>query len=89
LETGDRIDGGIADQTEQVFRNLAAVLAGIGSDTSKLLQTTIYLQRRRDWNAMDEIYRRWVGNPPPATTVVEVAGLGYDSLVEVDAIAYI
>jgi 2-iminobutanoate/2-iminopropanoate deaminase len=89
LETGHRIEGGIAAQTEQVFRNLAAVLAAGGSDTSRLLRTTVYLQNRSDCRAMDEVYRRWVGTPPPARTVVEVGGLGLDSLIEVDAIAYI
>lgn len=86
--SGELVPGGISEHTEQVMRNLQAVLQGQGSGLSRLLRTTVYLTTRANWDAMNDVYLRHVGQPPPARTAVIVAEMGYGALVEVDAIAY-
>ncbi len=90
LEPGDTaVDGDIATQTEQVMRNLAAILAAAGSSLDKLVKTTVYLQRLDDFASMNEVYARHVGDRPPARATVEVARLPSGALVEIEAVAHI
>ena len=77
----------IEEQTEQVFRNLAAVLAEAGSGLDRLVKTTVFLQNLDDFQGMNEVYARHVGDSPPARSTVEVARLPSGALVEIDAIA--
>jgi beta-aspartyl-peptidase (threonine type) len=86
-DTGALVEGGIVAQTQQALDNLAAVLAASGSDLGRLVKTTVFLRTRDDWPAMNEVYRRAVGDSPPARTAVEVGRLGHDALVEIDAVA--
>src|SRR6266508_95512 len=56
----------IGEQTGQVFRNLRALLAEAGSSLERLVQTTVYLTDLDDFQGMNEVYRRHVGDVPPA-----------------------
>lgn len=88
LKPGDTaISGGISEQTEQVFANLQAILAEAGSGLDRLVKTTVFLQHLDDFQAMNEVYARHVGDRPPARSTVEVAKLPSGALVEIEAIA--
>jgi 2-iminobutanoate/2-iminopropanoate deaminase len=88
LKPGDAaISGGIEEQTEQIFANLAAILAEAGSDLGRLVKTTVFLQNLDDFQAMNAVYAQRVGDSPPARSTVEVAKLPSGALVEIEAIA--
>ena len=77
----------VATQTEQVFRNLAAVLDAADSDLSKVVKTTVYLADMADFPAMNEVYARHFGNHKPARSTIQAGALPKAALVEIDAIA--
>jgi len=77
----------IGDQTEQVFDNLAAILAEAGSGLERIVKTTVFLANLGDFQGMNEVYARRVGEPPPARSTVEVGELPSGALVEIEAIA--
>jgi 2-iminobutanoate/2-iminopropanoate deaminase len=77
----------IAEQTEQVFANLRAILEAAGSGLDRIVKTTVYLRHFGDFQAMNEVYRQHVGDVPPARATVEVSELPSGALVEIDAIA--
>ena len=79
--------GEIAEQTEQVLTNLAAILEAAGSSLSRLVKTTVFLQDLADFPGMNEVYARHVGDVPPARSTVEVAKLPSGALVEIEAVA--
>ena len=87
--TGDVVEGGIAEQTERVMLNVAAVLEASGSSTDKLVKCGIFLADFDDFQAMNEVYARHVGSSPPARATVQVAYLPSGVLVEIDAVAHL
>lgn len=88
LEPGDTsISGGIEEQTEQVFANLRAILEEAGSGLDRLVKTTVFLQHLDDFQAMNAVYAKHVGEEPPARATIEVAKLPSGALVEIEAIA--
>jgi 2-iminobutanoate/2-iminopropanoate deaminase len=91
LKPGDKeLSGGsIEEQTEQVFANLAAILAEAGSGLDKLVKTTVFLQNLDDFQGMNSVYAAYVGARPPARSTVEVAKLPSGALVEIEAIAHV
>jgi 2-iminobutanoate/2-iminopropanoate deaminase len=78
---------GIKEQTEQVFSNLEAVLEAAGSDLSRVLKTTVFLQTMTDFAAMNEVYARRFGSHRPARSTVAAAGLPRNVLVEIEVVA--
>ena len=84
---GTEISGGIEEQTEQAFANLKAILEEAGSGLDRIVKTTVFLQRLDDFQAMNEVYAKHVGERPPARATVEVAKLPSGALVEIEAIA--
>ena len=88
LKPGDsEITGGIEEQTEQVFANLRAILEAAGSGMDKLVKTTVFLTDLDDFQGMNEVYARHVGDQPPARSTFEVGKLPPGLLVEIEAIA--
>jgi len=77
----------IGEQTEQVFANLRAILEAAGSSLERIVKTTVYLTDLGDFQAMNEVYKQYVGELPPARATVEVSKLPAGSLVEIEAIA--
>ena len=77
----------VGEQTEQVFANLRAILEAAGSSLDRVVKTTVYLTNLDDFQAMNDVYRRHVGEVPPARATVEVSALPSGALVEIDAIA--
>jgi len=90
LKPGDTaVEGDITVQTEQVLRNLAAILAEAGSSLDKLVKTSVFLQDLGDFAAMNEVYARHVGDRPPARSTFQVAKLPSGALVEIEAVAHV
>jgi len=85
--TGQFVSGGIEAQTEQVLKNIAAVLEAAGSGLSSVIKTTVFLADMQDFSAMNEVYGRFFGEAPPARSTVEASRLPRDARVEIDAIA--
>jgi 2-iminobutanoate/2-iminopropanoate deaminase len=77
----------IGEQTEQVFANLKAILEAAGSGLERIVKTTVYLRNLDDFQGMNEVYRQYVGELPPARATIEVSALPSGALVEIDAIA--
>jgi len=85
--TGALIDGGITPQTDQVMRNISALLNAAGANFEHVVRTTVYLADMSEFAAMNEVYGRYVIDPPPARSTVQVARLPRDARVEIDVIA--
>ena len=89
LKPGDKeLSGGtIEEQTELALANLGAILDAAGSGLDRLVKTTVFLQNLDDFQGMNSVYARHVGETPPARSTVEVARLPSGALVEIEAIA--
>ena len=87
--TGEFVKGGVAEQTEQVLKNLSAILKAAGSGLEKVVRCGVFLKNMGDFAAMNEIYGRYFSTAPPARSTVEVARLPKDVLVEIDVIALV
>jgi 2-iminobutanoate/2-iminopropanoate deaminase len=87
--TGNIISGGIDQQTEQVLKNLTAVLTAAGSSWEKVVKTTVYLKNMTEFAQMNEIYAKFCKGAPPARSTVEVARLPKDVSIEIDVIALV
>jgi 2-iminobutanoate/2-iminopropanoate deaminase len=85
--TGNLITGGIQEQTEQVMKNLSAILEAAGSGWDKVVKTTVYLKNMSEFAQMNEVYGKFHKGTPPARSTVEVARLPRDVSVEIDVIA--
>ena len=81
--------GSIQEQTEQVFANLRAILEEAGSSLDRLVKTTVFLVSLDDFQGMNEVYARHVGDRPPARATIEIAALPSGALVEIEAIALV
>jgi 2-iminobutanoate/2-iminopropanoate deaminase len=91
LQTGhDGIVGdSIQEQTEQVCKNLEAILEAAGSSFAQLLNTTIYLSDFGEFAGVNEVYGRYVGDKPPARATVQVAALPMGAKVEIAVVAHV
>jgi 2-iminobutanoate/2-iminopropanoate deaminase len=85
--TMEVVPGGVAEQTERVMRNLAAVLAAAGTDLSRVVKTTVFLADMADFAAMNEVYGRAFGTHRPARSTVAAAGLPRNVRVEIEVVA--
>jgi 2-iminobutanoate/2-iminopropanoate deaminase len=85
--TGEFVAGGVAEQTEQVLRNLTSVFAAAGVELNQIVKTTVFLADMEDFAAMNEVYGRFFGEQPPARATVQAARLPRDARVEIEAIA--
>jgi 2-iminobutanoate/2-iminopropanoate deaminase len=79
----------IQEQTEQVCRNLAAILEAAGSSFDNVLNTTIYLTDFGDFAGLNEVYGRYVGEKPPARATVQIAALPMGAKVEIAVVAHV
>ena len=87
--TGQFVEGGVAEQTEQVLKNLGAVLHAAGSSLSQVVKTTVFLAEMKEFAAMNDVYARFFTEVPPARATVAAAGLPRDARVEIEAVALI
>jgi 2-iminobutanoate/2-iminopropanoate deaminase len=87
--SGQVIEGDVVAQTEQVLRNLGAVLASAGATWTDVVKTTVFLTDMHDFPRMNEVYARAMGDARPARSTVQVSGLPRGVLVEIDLVAAI
>lgn len=84
---GQLVEGGIGAQTQRALENLKAVLEAAGLTTEDVVKTMVFLVSMDDFEAMNEIYAGFFGDPAPARSTVAVKELPRGALVEVEAIA--
>jgi 2-iminobutanoate/2-iminopropanoate deaminase len=77
----------VARQTEQVMKNLAAILEAAGASLQRVVKTTVFLADMADFAAMNEVYGRHFGEHRPARSTVQAAGLPKNVKVEIEAVA--
>jgi 2-iminobutanoate/2-iminopropanoate deaminase len=85
--TGEFVQGGVAEQTEQVLKNLTAVLSAAGASLADVIKTTVFLADMGDFAVMNEVYGRYFTENPPARATVQAARLPRDARVEIEVIA--
>lgn len=85
--SAEMVPGGVEQQTQQVLKNLTAVLEAAGSRLSRVVKTTVFLRSMDDFAAVNAVYEQAFGSVLPARSTVAVAGLPKDALVEIEAIA--
>jgi 2-iminobutanoate/2-iminopropanoate deaminase len=84
---GSMVEGGISEQTEQVMKNLSAILEAAGTSLENVVKATIFLVDLGDFQAMNEVYARYVGDEPPARATFQVAALPSGALIEIEVTA--
>jgi 2-iminobutanoate/2-iminopropanoate deaminase len=86
-KSGELVGTTTAQQTEQVFKNLQAVLAAAGTSLDNVVKTTVYLADMADFAQMNEVYAKHFGTHKPARSTVQAAGLPKAARVEIDMVA--
>ncbi len=81
------VPGGVTEQTEQVFKNLGAVLAAAGMTFAHVVKTTVFLRDMAEFAAMNTVYAAHFGDHRPARSTVAAAGLPRDVRVEIELVA--
>ena len=85
--TNELVEGGIEVQTEQVLKNLMAVLKEAKMGPEHVVKTTVFLADLSDFAKMNEVYARYLGKAPPARSTIQAAALPRGVKVEIDVIA--
>ncbi len=84
---GAVVEGGAAEQTDQIMRNIGAVLGDVGLGYADIVKTTIFVTNMDDFAAVNAVYGEYVGDAKPARSTVEVSALPGGFLVEIETIA--
>jgi len=87
MATGKITGGSIKEQTERVLKNIKAILEAADSSLNNVVKCTVYLKDINTFSEMNEKYKEFFKENPPARATVEVANLPKDAGVEIDAIA--
>jgi 2-iminobutanoate/2-iminopropanoate deaminase len=85
--TGEFVPGDIEAQTEQVLKNVLAILKEAKMGPENVVKTTVFLADLGDFPRMNEVYARYLGKEPPARSTIQAAGLPRGARVEIDVIA--
>ena len=88
-KTGELIEGDVVAQAEQVMTNISAVLIAAGTDFSKVVKITIFMQDLNDFAAVNKVYGEFFSGPAPARSTVQVAGLPKGALLEIETVAFL
>jgi endoribonuclease L-PSP, putative len=86
-ETGEAVTGSIEAQTEQCLLNVERVLFAAGSDLQHVLKFTIFVADESLWDAVNETYKRILGDHKPARAIIPVGKFRGDFLIEIEAVA--
>ncbi len=89
IRTGEFVSEDVAEQTDQVLKNLNAVLEAAGSALGNVVKTTVFLADMGDFERMNEVYARFFGASKPARATVQAAGLPRGALVEIECTAIV
>jgi 2-iminobutanoate/2-iminopropanoate deaminase len=85
--TDKLVEGDIAVQTEQVLKNILAVLKEAKMGPENVVKATVYLADMADFPAVNEVYGRFLGKEPPARSTIQAAALPKGARIEMDVIA--
>ncbi len=88
-QTGTLVEGGVQAQTQQALENIKAIVKAAGSSMANIVKMTVLLDSIDDFAAMNQVYKRYFTESPPARTAFEVARLPIGALVEIEAIAVV
>jgi len=80
------VEGGVGPQTEQVLKNIKAILERNGSDMPHVAKCTVFLADINDWSAVNTIYRSYFHAPYPARSAIATSGLPLGAAVEIECI---
>jgi 2-iminobutanoate/2-iminopropanoate deaminase len=89
LDTGELAGPSVEEQTEQIMRNLGAILEAAGSSLDQLVKTTVFLLDLGDFAGMNDVYAAHVGDRPPARSTVGISQLPSGARVEIEAVAHV
>jgi 2-iminobutanoate/2-iminopropanoate deaminase len=87
--TGTFVSDNVSEQTDQVLKNLSAVLEAAGSSLDGVVKTTVFLSDMNDFGEMNEVYGKYFDTNKPARATVQAARLPRDARVEIECIALI
>jgi 2-iminobutanoate/2-iminopropanoate deaminase len=85
--TGETVPGDIEAQTEQVLKNVVAILKEAKMGPENVVKATVYLVDLADFPRMNEVYARHLGKEPPARSTIQAAALPKGARIEIDVIA--
>ncbi len=85
--TGEFVSEVVSEQTEQVLKNLDAVLRAAGSSLDGVVKTTVFLADMNDFAEMNEVYAKYFSDNKPARATVQAARLPRDARVEIECVA--
>jgi 2-iminobutanoate/2-iminopropanoate deaminase len=88
-ETGIFCGGDAREQTRLIFKNIEAILTAGDSSLQDTVKLTVFLTDLADFGSINEVFKEFFIDPPPAREVVEVSKLPKDAKIEISAIAYI
>src|SRR3990170_2738239 len=86
-DTKETVKGPIEDQTVQVISNIKAILESAGMGLTDVVKTTLFLKRLEDFDKVNNIYKSYFADNPPARSTFEVSRLPKDADIEIEAIA--
>jgi 2-iminobutanoate/2-iminopropanoate deaminase len=87
--TGKLVEGDIRAQARRTLMNVKEILEAAGASLRDVVKVNVYLARQEDFQAMNEVYREFFTENPPARTTVVVKMVSDAILIEVDAVAYV
>jgi 2-iminobutanoate/2-iminopropanoate deaminase len=88
-ETGNLVDGGVVEETKQIFKNFKAVLAEVNATLDDIIKTTVYMTDLSKFSEMNKIYNDQFTKDYPARATIQVSALPKGACVEIEAIAII
>ena len=89
VNTGNIVEGGIEAQTRKALENVKAVVEAGGGRMEDVIKTTVFLKDMNDFVKMNEVYKTFFQNEPPARSAIEAARLPKDVLVEIECVALV
>ena len=87
LDSSGTIPDGVTAQTRQCLENMKALLAAAGTGLANVIKCTVFITNMDDFGKMNDVYRQYFPDTPPARSAVEVSRLARGALVEIEAIA--
>ena len=85
--TGEFVQGGVKEQTEQALKNISYILEEAGYSFDNVLKSTVYLTNMSDFASMNEVYAKFFNEPYPARVAYAVVALPKGAMVEIDVVA--
>ncbi len=85
-ENGRLVDGTMAEQTEQILKNMKAIVAEAGGQLTDVVKTTIFLKDLKDFAEVNTAYAGFFNDCPPARSTIQVAALPLDARIEIEAV---